>query len=136
MNSMKLPTGTVVAVADGEKVNLFRNVGDQAEMKLAPMAHDAITDSAGSSTGRQASAANPDHGQAKEDQFSAGVVDYLNQQAIGGKIGNLVVIAAPRALGEMRKHYHKALSGIILAEIAKDLTGHSLEDVEKSVAGG
>jgi protein required for attachment to host cells len=47
-----------------------------------------------------------------------------------------VIVAAPRALGEMRKHYHKALLAIILVEIAKDLTGHSLTDVEKVVAAG
>jgi protein required for attachment to host cells len=36
----------------------------------------------------------------------------------------------------MRKHYHKALSAILLGEIAKDLTGHSLADVEKALTAG
>ena len=100
------------------------------------MPHDAIPADAGTSTGRQSSAANPDHGQAGEDQFSAGIVQHLNQQALGGKIHNVVIIAAPRALGEMRKHYHKALSAILLGELAKDLTGHSLDDVEKALRAG
>ena len=132
---MMLPKGTTVAVADGEKLNLFRNTGDEAGLKLAAVPHNAIDSDPGTSTGRQASSANPDHGQAGEDQFSAGIVQHLNQQALGGKIENLVIVAAPRALGEMRKHYHKALSAILLGEIAKDLTGHSLADVEKAVAG-
>lgn len=132
---MMLPNGTVVAVADGEKLSLFRNNGDEAALKLVAISNDPIPADAGTSMGRQASAANPDHGQAEEDQFSAGIVQHLNQQALSGKIQNVVIVAAPRALGEMRKHYHKALSAIIQHEIAKDLTGHSISDVEKSLAG-
>jgi protein required for attachment to host cells len=131
---MMIPKNTTVAVADGEKLNLFRNAGDEAGLKLVAMPHDAIEANPGTSTGRQTSAANPDHGQAGEDQFSAGIVQRLNQEALGGKIENVVIVAAPRALGEMRKHYHKALSSKILGEIAKDLTGHSLSDVEKAIA--
>lgn len=131
---MMLPKGTVVAVADGEKINLFRNSGDEASLKLVEMPHDGIEADAGTSMGRQASAANPDHGQAGEDQFSAGIVQHLNQQALSGKVENVVIVAAPRALGEMRKHYHKALSAVLLNEIAKDLTGHSMADVEKALA--
>lgn len=133
---MMLPKGTTIAVADGEKLNLFRNAGDEAGLKLVAVQHEPVETDQGTSTGRQASSANPDHGQAGEDQFSAGIVQHLNQQALSGKIEKLVIVAAPRALGEMRKHYHKALSSIILGEIAKDLTGHSLSDVEKAIAAG
>lgn len=130
---MLLPKGTIVAVADGEKINLFHNTGDGADLKLAALPHDDITAEAGTSTGRQTSSANPDHGQSAEDQFSAGIVQHLNQQAMTGKIENVVIIAAPRALGEMRQHYHKTLTAILLGEIPKDLTGHSMADVEKAL---
>lgn len=131
---MMLPRGTTVAVADGEKLNLFRNAGDEAGLRLVALPHEAIDADRGTSTGRHASAANPDHGQGEEDQFAAGIVQHLNHQALAGKIEHLVIVAAPRALGEMRKHYHKALSAILLGEIAKDLTGHSVSDVERAVA--
>src|SRR5688572_27802226 len=117
---MMLPKGTTVAVADGEKLNMFRNTGDEAGLKLVAMPHVGVDADLGTSTGRQASSANPDHGQGEEDQFSAGIVQYLNQEALSGKIENLVIVAAPRALGEMRKHYHKALSAILLGEVSKD----------------
>ena len=68
-----------------------------------------------------------------EDGFSAGVAQYLNKQVLEGGIVNLVVISAPRSLGELRKHYHKFLSAKLLLEIPKDLTGHSAQDVEKAV---
>ena len=37
---MQLPKGATVAVTDGEKFNLFRNAGDEADLKLTPLAHD------------------------------------------------------------------------------------------------
>ncbi len=131
---MLLSKNATVAVADGEKLNLFRNAGDEATVKLIAVPFDGIDGDHGTTSVRSTSSANPDHGQAKEDQFSAGIVEHLNQQALGGTIEQLVVIAAPRALGEMRRHYHKALSAILVAEIPKDLTGHSIADLEKALA--
>ena len=130
---MMLPKGTTIAVADGEKLNLFSNSGDEANLKLTPSEHSQVDDDAQGSGSRQNSSGNPDQSQASEDGFSAGIVDLLNKSALGGKIDGLVVIAAPRALGEMRKHYHKALSANLLGEIAKDLTGHSIADVETAI---
>jgi protein required for attachment to host cells len=130
---MMLPKGTTVAVADGEKLNLFQNTGDEANLKLAPAQHGEVDQDAQGSGSRQNSSGNPDNGQAEEDGFSTGIVDMLNKGVLGGQIDGLVVIAAPRALGEMRKHYHKALSAKLLGEIAKDLTGHSVADVETAI---
>jgi protein required for attachment to host cells len=53
---------------------------------------------------------------------------------LDGKISDLVVIAAPRTLGELRKHYHKTLETKLLGEVPKDLTGHGIEDIEKTLA--
>jgi protein required for attachment to host cells len=53
---------------------------------------------------------------------------------LDGKVTDLIVIAAPRTLGELRKHYHQKLSATLVGEVAKDLTGHSLQDVEKAIA--
>ena len=77
---------------------------------------------------------DPGHGQAEEDGFAAGIADLLNRQVLDGKITDLVVVAAPRALGELRKHYHQKLSAKLVGEIAKDLTGHAVHDVEKAIA--
>ena len=130
---MMLPKGTTVAVADGEKLNLFRNSGDEAGLKLTPEVPSNVdTDNQGSGS-RQNSSGNPDASQSSEDDFSAGIVGMLNKGVLEGDIDGLVVIAAPRALGEMRKHYHKALAAKLLGEIAKDLTGHSMAEVETAI---
>lgn len=131
---MKLAKGTTIAVADGEKFNLFRNAGDEANLKLEALPRQAIDSTGGTSGGHQSSSANPDNAQTGEDVFSGGVVDYLNQQAMTGAMDGIIIIAAPRALGEMRKHYHKTLSALLKAEIDKDLTGHSMADIEAAVA--
>lgn len=131
---MMLPKGTFIAVADGEKLNLFRNTGDEGNLKLTPANHSDIDNDAQGSGSRQSSSANPDESQAKEDDFSAGIVAVLNKGVLDNKIDNLVIIAAPRALGEMRKHYHKSLSAKLLGEIDKDLTGHAVADVETAIA--
>ena len=130
---MKLPKGTTVAVADGEKLSLFRNTGDEASLKLSTANHGGVDGENQGSGSRQNSSGNPDNAQAEEDNFAAGIVDLLNKSVLDGKIDNLVVIAAPRALGEMRKHYHKTLSAKLLGEISKDLTGHSVADIESAI---
>ena len=80
------------------------------------------------------SAANPDDSQQDEDSFSAGIAGMLNKQVLEGKIKNLVIVAAPRTLGELRKGYHKSLSDVLIGELDKDLTGHTVQDIEKALA--
>lgn len=77
---------------------------------------------------------NPDHGQQREDGFAAATVAWLNEQALAGKIDQILIIAAPKTLGEMhRPHYHKALEGKLVGELAKDLTGHAIHDIEAAI---
>ena len=132
---MQLPNGATVAVADGEKLTLFRNTGDAANPELTafPTA-DVGSDNKGSGARHQSSSANPDSSQVEEDSFAAGIADILNRQVLNGRITALVVIAAPRTLGELRKHYHKNLATALVGEIAKDLTGHAVHDIEKTIA--
>ena len=132
---MELPQNTIVAVADGEKLSLFQNEGDEQNVSLRAVPFDEIDSSKISSGARHSSsAANPDDGQQAEDAFGGGVTDMLNKQVLDGKIKSLVIIAAPRTLGEMRKSYHKSLSDILVGELDKDLTGHSIQDIEKALA--
>ncbi len=131
---MKVPKNALVAVADGERLNLFSNVGDEAAPELKPVAHDDVDATNKGSGGRHhSSAANPSDSQQNEDAFAAGIADLLNKRALDGKIEALIIIAAPRTLGELRKHYHKALTALLVGEIPKDLTGHSVADVEKAI---
>lgn len=131
---MLIPTDAFVAVVDGEKLNLFQNTSEDGTPSLVAMSvPDVSRENKGSGARHHSSAANPDDGQQNEDGFAAGVAAMLNAQVLAGHIGALIVIAAPRTLGEMRKHYHKALAAALLGEVPKDLTGHALHDIEKAV---
>ncbi|MBC2775345.1 host attachment protein [Rhizobium sp. AQ_MP] len=131
---MQVPQNTVIAVADGEKLSLFQNEGNALDIKLRAIPSEEIDSSKISSGGRHSSSsANPDDSQQQEDGFGSGITDMLNRQVLNGTIQNLVIIAAPRTLGEMRKGYHKQLSSVLIGELAKDLTGHSVQEIEKAL---
>ena len=132
---MKIPKGATVAVADGEKFSLFRNAGDEAHPKLAALPAATVdTDNKSGGVGHPSSSANPADSQQDEDGFAAGIAALLNKHALEGKLTNLVVIAAPRTLGELRKHYHAKLKDVLVGEISKDLTGQTSDDIEKAIA--
>lgn len=128
---MQIPKGTIVAIADGEILNLFRNAGEGDALQLVAEPDATVsTDNMGSGGRHHSSAANPSDSQQDEDSFAAGIVAMLNRRVLDGEIAQLLVIAAPRTLGELRKRYHKALSAVLVGELAKDLTGHAVADIE------
>lgn len=132
---MQLSNGTIIAVCDGEKLNLFRNKGNEQSPELVSMNVDEVDTDNKSSGGRhQSSAANPDRSQIEEDSFAAGAANVLNGLVLGGKAQQLVIVAAPRTLGEMRKHYHAKLEQVSKLELAKDLTGHSTAEITKALS--
>lgn len=132
---MQLPHGATVAVSDGTKLAMFKNTGTEAAVKLVALADASVsTENKSSGTRHHSSSANPDESQMSEDSFASGTADLLNKAVLGGEIKNLIVIAAPRTLGELRKHYHKSLTAVLKGEIAKELTGHTIADIEKALA--
>lgn len=129
---MILPKDAIVAVADGEKLSLFRNTGTETEMSLTAASEPEIETAIGAG-GQNSSSANPDESRVEEAGFATGIVAMLNKRVLAGKFSDIVIIAAPQTLGEMRKHYHKKLEDALVGEIAKDLTGHAIADIEKTI---
>ena len=129
---MKLSNGALVAVVDGEKLALFRTTNG-TEIRLSVLENPAIEDRVSGSPGRRSSEANPDNDTQAEDGFAMGVAEALNKWAVTGKLDELLVIAAPKTLGELRKHWHKDLQSRLAGEIAKDLTGHSTDQIAAAI---
>ena len=129
---MILPNGATVAVADGESLALFKNGGHGVDVSLSALAAPELA-SGNAGGSHHSSAANPDDKTQAEDGHAAASAAWLNKQVLDGKISSLLVIAAPRALGELRKHYHKALQAVLAGELAKDLSGHSMADIQAAV---
>ena len=132
---MELTVGATVAVIDGEKLRLFRNTGQAHAPKLVALQEPELSGDNKSSGGRHASsAANPDDSRLEEDSFVAAVAGWLNEQALGKGFDAVAIVAAPKALGELRKHYHKALAAKVILELPKDLTGQSIANIEAALA--
>jgi protein required for attachment to host cells len=143
---MHLPHKSVVLVADGRKLLFLRNQGDDvhpnlvvelAEEQENPSTSEQATDSAGmasSSHGASRSTVEPtDFHQIEEDRFAADAADMLKRKAFANDYEALIVVAPPRTLGELRKHYHKEVSDRLTGELDKDLTGHPIDQIEKAL---
>ena len=143
---MRLPNNSVVLVADGRKSLFFRNEGDGSIPKLSvedkeihenPAHHEQATDTAGMSMktkdGRGGSMQEVDFHQQEEDRFAAGLAETLKARALANDFEALVVVAPPKTLGELRKHYHKEVERRLVGELAKDLTGMPVAEIEKAL---
>lgn len=127
---MLLPHGALVAVVDGAGLELYRNSGDEIAPELSLMKAPNLDEHNKDAGARhRSSSANPDGHQGEEDAHAAAVTDWLNQQVLTHNIAHLVVIAAPRTLGEMRRRYDKALEAVLIGELHKDLIGRPGQDI-------
>lgn len=129
---MKLPKGALVAVVDGEKLALFENTGQQ-EVQLSARPSPTIADRVSGAAGRISNEANPDNDTQAEDGFAMGVAEVLNKWVLNNKVEHLLVIAAPKTLGQLRKGWHKETQSRLVGEIAKDLTGHSTDQIASAI---
>jgi protein required for attachment to host cells len=142
---MQVPHNSFVVVADGKKMLFFRNEGDSEFPKLeverkrltadAPD-RDQKTDRPGrtfdSSGGAGRSAYQEvDFHQLEEERFAAETAELLRKRALRNDFESLIIVAPPKTLGELRKHYHKEVEKRLAGEIAKDLTGHPVTEIEK-----
>ena len=132
---MLLPHGAVIALVDGHKFELYRNNGNEAAPNLALQASPRLDTNNHSGTSHHSSSGNHSDQLVKEDAHAIAAVEWLNSQILGHRIEHLVVIAAPRTLGEMRRHYHRQTEKALLGELAKDLTGRQAPDILSALRG-
>lgn len=127
---MLLPHATVIAVIDGRNFELWRNTGNEAAPKLEAVASPKLDEHDKSAGARHySSSGNPTGHQLDEDAHAAAAAAWLNGEVLGHRIDKLVVIAAPRTLGELRRHWHGQTSAALLSEVAKDLVGRTGEEI-------
>lgn len=75
-----------------------------------------------------------DYHQMEEDRFASDIAELLNKRAMAGAYESLIVVAPPKTLGELRKHYHKEVVQRLAGEVSKDLTGHTVPQIEEALA--
>ena len=124
----QLPAGTLVVVTDGQKARLFRNVGDGQALQLR---QEATMDAHDISLQGPSGMAPPEQTveQTNEASFAMHVAHRLNHEALAGGYADLVLVADPQTLGQIRPQLHKETLGRLRKEIAKTLTNSPLEDI-------
>ncbi|HSM53307.1 MAG TPA: host attachment family protein [Erythrobacter sp.] len=148
---MQIENGTWVVIADGEKFLLLHNAGDTKFINLELVEHERNDNApahelASDRTGRRNDSTHQAAGGVRawgksgleetdwhkvaEERFAEHIAERLGEGASQGRFEKLVVIADPRTLGNLRDAYSADLKAAIVAEIAKDLTNHPLDQIE------
>ncbi len=133
---MLIPHGAIIALVDGKNFELFCNNGTEAEPELVKQDSPNLDEhNKGSGGHHRSTSANPSTHRLDEDAHAAAASEWLNSKVLGHKIESLVVIADPRTLGEMRKHFHKQTQAAIKVELSKDLIGKTGPDIITALRG-
>lgn len=131
---MQYPAGTTIAVTDGQKLRVFHNIGDELHLRLHELPEpDVHATSKGGSRKHHQGQSNPAERRTEADSYIAAVAQWLNEQALSGQIQKLYVVAPPRALGELRKHYHADLKSKLLGEMDKEHTHDNAEHLHEAL---
>lgn len=149
MSDIRLKNDGWIVVADGAKALFLRNVGDALYPNLEVFREESqdnppTREQGTSRPGRMRDSISPhnsamettDWHQLAEDRFAKDLAAILYRQAHGGRFEELVLVAAPSVLGELRKELHKEVTDRIIAEIPKDLTNHPVDQIGRLVLAG
>lgn len=132
---MLLPHGAVIALIDAHDFRLYRNAGNEAAPRLEQLPTPPL-DTHGHAHSNEHGFHHADRGDARptiavveEHSHAIAAVEWLNREALAHRIVALVMIASPRHIGEMRKHYSKALEHALLREVTKELVDATPEEI-------
>jgi protein required for attachment to host cells len=142
---MLIPTGSIILVTDGARLRVYRNEGPAAAAKLVqqdglevhlPSSAELGDDRPGRSfsshgVGRSAYETADPH-DAIEAQFAEDAADRVNGLVAAGE--TVLLAAAPRTLGLMRRALAPGVRDRLLAEIDADYTKTTPEDLSGLLA--
>ena len=132
---MKVPHLALVALANGERFKLMRNVGPPLEPRLKAVEELDLELTTFSAGVRHQDPAGQRNGSTQIDELAHGaaIAEWLNTQTLRGGIGELVIAADAKTLGQIRRHCHKELESRIVGEVAKDLINSPVKTVEQAL---
>lgn len=144
---MPLPNNALVLVTDGRKTLFFRNEGDINQIDLRTEAHDERNETSFNrelvSDGPGVSFQSAGYGhstyeetdvkQLEEDRWAHSAADDVNKRALANNFEELVIVAPPKTLGELRKKLHKEAEKRVVAEIPKEMTGRTIAEIQTLV---
>lgn len=133
-----------VLVADGEKALFFENQGNRKnpdfkvvrEMEAdIPPTREQGTDSPGrmydSGPNQKSAMEETDWHRLAQDRFAKDAAELLYKYAHRNRFKQIVLCAAPRILGELRKELHAEVVSKVIGEVPKNLTNHPVDQIER-----
>jgi len=128
----RIPSDTLVVVADGEGARVFRNTGSALQpslqqldlLELVNMNDDGPSGSIGAEASGQ---------DINEATFAKQLAQGLNDGALKDQYEHLLLVADPQTLGRVRPLLHKQTQQRLIGELAKTLTNARLEDIERTL---
>lgn len=128
----RIPAGAWIVVADGTGARLFHNVGKGATVSLKQQKlmepDDLLDDGPSGKRPSEQSAQATD-----EATFAKQLAHYLNAAALKQEFADLVLMADPQTLGQLRPQLHNETTRRVIREIAKTFTNSPLEDIQAAL---
>lgn len=140
---------TWVVVADGQKALLFSNddtpeqpllnILSKNEIDNPPTREQAANrrgrfNDNGAGGAQRSAVDDTDWHEFEKQRFAKDFAQALNHAALKNAFDDLIIIAPPQALGQLRKELHKETQARLLFTVDSDLTNHSVEDIEDHLA--
>lgn len=149
MTHYSLAHGAWVFVGDGQKALFLINDGDEkfpnlrrlaVEEHKDPPSREQGTDAPGraySSVGNIRSAVGQtDWHELEKERFAVSIADRINKAAQSAAFPELLIVAPPKILGDLRREFTKETESKIVAEIPKDFTNHTIAEIESLLTAG
>lgn len=146
--NLMIPHDCVVVVGDGRKALVLRNHGNPLACDLRieevfsapanPSTADQGADRPGRAMGfdgRRSGVGQTDWHELSEQSFARDVARALEGLVAERETPAVILVAPPRTLAELRRSISDKTREIVMAEIAKDLTGHPAHDIQRLLAG-
>lgn len=137
-----IPAGALVLVGDGRKALFLRNKGTPLHANLVtervleqdnPPTREQGSDRPGRTYGidgvSRSALEQTDWHQLAEDRFASEIADALYRAGHAHGFEQLIVVAPPRILGNLRAAFHQEVAKRIVAEVPKDLTSRPVTEI-------
>ena len=141
-----IPSNALVLVGDGRNARFLRNKGTPRNPEFIlerevsqdnPPTREQGTDRPGRKSGidgvSRTAIEETDWHQRAEQKFAAEIAETLYEMEHAHKFEELVVIAPPKMLGDLRAAFHPEVSRCIVAEVPKNLTAQPIRDLARAL---
>lgn len=144
MTLSRIPVNTLILVGDGRKALFLRNYGTALAPQLkveSVFSHDnppmraQVSDRAGRTISgpdhRRGSFEKGDWHEFEEKRFARTIAETLERFVRSAPDTDIIIVAPPRTLADLRKSWHQNVAERIISELPKDLTRHPVQDIAK-----